>query len=31
VVISIGGARQHLDRNQIKRMLLVERDPPPSH
>lgn len=31
VVISIGGARQHLDRNQVKRMLLVERDPPPSH
>lgn len=31
VVISIGGARQHLDRNQVKRMLLVERDPPPAH
>jgi hypothetical protein len=28
VIISIGGAKQRLDRNQVKRMLLVERDPP---
>lgn len=29
VVISLGGTRQRLNRNLIKRMLLVERDPPP--
>jgi hypothetical protein len=28
VVIRIGGKAQHFDRNQIKRVLLVERDPP---
>ena len=27
VVLRIGGAIQHIDRNKIKRMLLVERDP----
>jgi hypothetical protein len=31
VVITVGAARQHLDRNLVKRMLLVERDPPSSH
>jgi hypothetical protein len=31
VVISVGGTKQRLDRNQVKRMLLVERDPPPSN
>jgi PEGA domain len=29
VVVSVGGAVQHIDRNKIKRMLLVERDAPP--
>jgi hypothetical protein len=28
VVVSVGGAVQHIDRNRIKRMLLVERDTP---
>jgi hypothetical protein len=28
VVVRIGGALQHLDRNQVKRVLLVQRDPP---
>ena len=28
VVLRVGGALQHMDRNKIKRMLLVERDPP---
>jgi len=31
VVVRVGGALQHMDRNKVKRMLLVERDPPPSH
>ncbi len=31
VVMRVGGALQHMDRNKIKRMLLVERDPPPAH
>lgn len=30
VVVSVGGAVQRIDRNKIKRMLLVERDPPPA-
>jgi hypothetical protein len=30
IVISMGGTRQRLDRNQVKRMLLVQRDPPPT-
>jgi PEGA domain len=30
VIISAGGTKQRLDRNQVKRMLLVERDPPSS-
>jgi len=29
VVVSVGGSVQHIDRNKIKRMLLVERDAPP--
>jgi len=28
VVVRIGGTLQHLDRNQVKRVLLVQRDPP---
>lgn len=28
VVVRVGGTQQHFDRNQIKRVLLVERDPP---
>jgi hypothetical protein len=28
VVVRVGGALEHMDRNKIKRMLLVERDPP---
>ena len=28
IVIRVGGALEHMDRNKIKRMLLVERDPP---
>jgi hypothetical protein len=28
VVVRIGGTQQHFDRNQVKRVLLVERDPP---
>jgi len=28
VVLRIGGAMQHLNRNQVKRILLVERDAP---
>lgn len=28
VVVSVGGAAQHIDRNKIKRILLVERDAP---
>lgn len=31
VVVHVGGALQRLDRNKIKRMLLVERDPPEQH
>jgi hypothetical protein len=31
VVVRVGGALQHMDRNKIKRMLLVERDPPSVH
>jgi hypothetical protein len=27
VVVRLGGAMQHLNRNQVKRILLVERDP----
>ncbi len=30
VVVSVGGTVQHIERNKIKRMLLVERDPPPT-
>jgi hypothetical protein len=30
VVLRVGGVLQRLDRNKVKRMLLVERDPPPS-
>lgn len=29
VVVSVGGAVQRIDRNKVKRMLLVERDAPP--
>src|SRR5437016_1294265 len=29
VVVFIGGNAQHLNRNQVKRILLVERDTPP--
>ena len=31
VVISVAGAKQRLDRNQVKRKLLVERDAPQTH
>lgn len=31
VVLRVGGDLQHMDRNKIKRMLLVERDPTPMH
>jgi hypothetical protein len=31
VVLRVGGALQRMDRNKIKRMLLVERDPPQAH
>jgi hypothetical protein len=30
VVLRVGGVLQRMDRNKVKRMLLVERDPPPS-
>jgi hypothetical protein len=29
VVLRVGGAQQRMERNKVKRMLLVERDPPP--
>ncbi len=29
VVMRVGGALQRMERNKVKRMLLVERDPPP--
>jgi hypothetical protein len=28
VVVRMGGALQHMNRNQVKRIILVERDPP---
>lgn len=31
VVLRVGGALQRMDRNKIKRILLVERDAPPAH
>lgn len=30
VIVRVGGALQHIDRNKIKRILLVERDAPPA-
>jgi hypothetical protein len=29
VIVLVGGNAQHLNRNQVKRILLVERDTPP--
>lgn len=31
IVISVGGNRQRIERNKVKRIALVERDPPPAH